>query len=108
MMTKKKWSLLWHGMINLGIHLPALFVAAFFGGVVYWCLDLVKISTNSFVDIVLCLPLLIPFVSCIAEIIRGAKLFRRERVAIFCFVSSLVGVFLYIGTLALCVWLSRY
>ena len=102
---KPENSFITHGIINLVIYIPILFVTSFWGLLIIGIFNLDSI-TEPFWYVVTMFPLLIPPVSCIAGIIRGLLNIRRNKYALLCFILSTTGIFLYIGFIYLCSWLG--
>lgn len=100
-------SLFAHGILNLVIHFPALILTSFFGLLIIGVFDLFSpITRPEFVNVIIVLPIFIPLISCIAGIIRGAIYLKRDKFAIVCLLFSILGLFIYIGMIALCYWLG--
>ncbi len=104
-MKDTKNSFVIHGIINIVIHFPMLIATSFWGLIVIAIFNLDSII-DPFWYAVTMLPLLIPPVSCIAGIIRGAIHFKKHKKAPWCLSLSVIGLFIYIGMIALCGWLG--
>lgn len=104
-MKGTKISFVVHGIINIVMHLPVLIATSFWGLIVIGVFNLDSI-TDPFWYTVTMFPLLIPPVSCIAGIIRGAVYLKKYKIASLCLGLSVVGLFIYIGMIILCGWLG--
>ncbi len=104
-MKTTKNSFIVHGIINIVIHFPILIATSFWGLFIVGIFNLDSI-TEPFWYAVTMFPLLIPPVSCIVGVIRGFLNFKKCKKASFCLVLSIIGLFIYIGMIALCGWLG--
>ena len=97
-----------HGIINIIIHIPAVFATSFWGLLIIGIFNLWE-PNSTFHYIILLLPLVIPPISCVAGIIRGFIFLKRDKYAKICLLLSAPGIFIYAGVIAMCGWLgSRY
>ena len=94
-----------HGIMNIVIHLPVLIATSLWVLLMIGIFDLNSI-TDPFWYAVTMFPLLIPPVSCIIGIIRGSLGFKKHKSARVCLILSVIGLFLYIGIMILCVRLG--
>ena len=112
----KKISLLFHGIVNMVMHLPAMLLTSFWG--LFVMFTLISLSTkypeisflnyqNDFWMTVMLLPLGIPPISCIWGMIRGILNFKKEKEGgKACLILSVIGLILYVGMMALAGYLG--
>ena len=107
-MKNTKSFLIIHGIINIVIPLPMLIATSFWSMLIIVIFNLDSI-TDPFWYMVTMFPLLIPPVSCIVGIIRGFKKIKKDAHARWCLILSVIGLFVYVGMMILCVWMgSRF
>lgn len=104
-MRKIQNSFLRHGIINIVIHIPTLFFTSFWALSIIGIFDLWTI-TSTFEYVITMFPIVIPLISCVVGIVRGAIFLKRDKHAKTCLLLSVVGIFLYAGMIALCGWLG--
>lgn len=106
-MKSSKISFIIHGIVNIMIPFPALIATSLWGLLLVGIFHLDSLDTPFWYALSM-FPLLLPPVSCIAGIIRGSIHFKKEKTAEFCLVLSIIGIFIYLGMLALCAWLGSF
>lgn len=100
-----KISLIKHGILNVFMHVPVLFATSF------WALLLMAIFGIEFVQspfgvAISIFPIFTPPVSCLIGIFRGVKNWKKDKNASACLILSVLGLFIYVVTMAFCYWLG--
>ena len=104
-MIFRKISLIIHAVINILMHIPVFILTSFWGMFIIAVFRLDTI-TEPIWYIVCLLPLLIPPISCVWGIIRGALNFKKAKEAKLCLFLSIAGMFIYTGMICLAGWLG--
>lgn len=94
-----------HGIMNVVIHIPAIIATSLWALLMIGIFDLDTITEPHWY-VVTMLPWLIPPISCIVGMIRGALHAKNDKNARFCLILSIVGIFVYAGMTACCAWLG--
>lgn len=104
-MKMKRASLLFHGIINVTMHIPCLLLTSFMGVMILLPLAAEGVDTGSpYILLPTMLPLFILPVSCVAGIVRGCIHIKDTKYARYCLIFSVIGLILYIGMM----WLIYY